>query len=561
MIINVKLKDFGSDIDGTYKVNRYTSCAEALKIASVNSPLKYEENPIVGVCTGSTVVPLHEALLSDCTLSPVRAFDKEGRRIYRHSLCFLLFYASSLVMKERRLTIGHSLGDGFYFSCADGKPIKEKEVLSLEKKMRECVAEGLEIENIYLQSLEAQKYFKENSMEDTALLLSQQNRPTVELYKLNDFLDVAYEPIAWNTALLSVFELRKYGSGLLLRYPTSTGDLKKIVPFVDRPKLFSVFEEYKNWGKILKVSSCGEINRVLLSPQAPQFIRLCEALQRRKIAEIADMIKEKGAQAVFIAGPSSSGKTTFAMRLCEQIMLMDDETIRISLDDYYRPKVECPKDEKGNPDLECLEALRTDLFRENMTDLFNGKEVDLPHYSFKKQKTYYLNRPVRLTDRTVFVIEGIHGLNPEINSCIDEDKIFRIYISALTQLNIDSHNRISTTDNRIIRRIVRDYRTRDISALETLNMWDSVEDGERRHIFPFQNNADVMFNSALDYEICVLSPFVIPLLREISPKSGASYATARRLLQFLEIFNPLPALDVPSDSLLREFIGQSDYEA
>ncbi len=560
MNIIVKVKDPASGFEGEYTVSRYTSCAEVLKAACIECSLKYEDNPIIGVNTGCVIVPVHEALSADCTITPVRAFEKEGRRIYRHSLCFLLFYAASIVMKERRLIIGHSLGDGFYFSCSDGKPITKKEANELENQMLKCVEEGLEIENIYLQTLKAQKYFSENGMKDTALLLSQQNNPIVDLYKLKDFMDVAYEPIAGNTALLSVFELRTYGNGLLLRYPTSSGDLKKIVPFIDRPKLFNVFEEYKKWGKILKVSSCGEINKVLLSPKAPQFIRLCEALQRRKIGEIADEIARKGAQAVFIAGPSSSGKTTFAKRLCEQLMLMDYESLRISLDDYYKPKAECPLDEKGNPDLECLEALKTDLFRKNMKDLFNGQEVDLPRYSFQSQKTFYLNQPVKLTERTVFVIEGIHGLNPEITSCIDENRIFKIYISALTQLNIDSHNRISTTDNRIIRRIVRDYRTRDTSALSTLQMWESVEKGERKHIFPFQNNADVMFNSALDYEICVLSPFVIPLLRDISPKTGEAYSIARRLLKFLEVFNPLPALDVPSDSLLREFIGQSDYE-
>ncbi|MCR5761622.1 MAG: nucleoside kinase [Sphaerochaetaceae bacterium] len=560
MNINVTVKDLKNNYSGSFSVAQYTEAAEVLKLAGIKICNRYEDNPVIGVCASGIVAPLHRALSSDCTISVIRAFDSEGRRIYRHSLCFLLFYAASEVLKGRTLIIGHSLGDGFYFSCADGKAISEKETSALTSKMLSLVSEAVEIENICLETLTAQKHFEKNGMEDTALLLSQQNTPLVELYRLKDFIDVAYEPLAWNTCLLSVFEIRKYGNGLLLRYPTSSGDLREIREFADRPKLFSVFEEYKNWGKILKVSSCGEINRVLLSPEAPQFIRLCEALQRRKIAEIADGIARKGAQAVFIAGPSSSGKTTFAKRLCEQIMLMDYETIRISLDDYYKRKVDCPKDAAGKPDLECLEALKTDLFRQNMQDLFGGKEVDLPHYSFQKQETFYLNEPVRLTERTVFVIEGIHGLNPEITSCVSEDKIFKIYISALTQLNIDSHNRISTTDNRIIRRIVRDNRTRDTSALETLKMWYSVEDGERKHIFPFQNNADVMFNSALDYEICVLSPFVVPLLREVSPNDGEAYATARRLLQFLEIFNPLPALDVPSDSLLREFIGQSDYE-
>ncbi|MCR4676332.1 MAG: nucleoside kinase [Sphaerochaetaceae bacterium] len=548
------------DTDTTVEVPCYTRASEVLAEAGIKVCGNYCDNPVIGCRVSGVVSSVNKTLNADCTISAVRAFEGDGRRIYRHSLTFLLFYAASKVMPERGLTIGHSLGDGFYFSCEDGKAVTEEEAEKLRKSMKEASSRGLEIENIFMETQEAESYFREHHLDKTALLISQINTPTLELYRLEDFIDVAYEPITGNTDSLSVWELRLYGNGLLLRYPTSSGCLTSIVPFEDRPKLFSVFEENKNWGKILKVSCCADMNRTLLSPEAPRFIRLCEALQRRKIASIADSIARKGAQAVFIAGPSSSGKTTFAKRLCEQIMLGDYETIRISLDDYYLPKVDCPKDENGNPDLECLEALRVDLFRQNMEDLFSGKEVDLPHYSFKDQKTFYLNQPVRLTERTVFVIEGIHGLNPEITSCINPDKVFRVYISALTQLNIDSHNRISTTDNRIIRRIVRDNRTRNTSALQTLNMWQSVEDGERKNIFPFQNNADIMFNSALDYEICVLSPFVMPLLHAISPSDGPSYNTARRLLKFIESFITVSDIYVPSDSLLREFTGQSDYE-
>ena len=324
--------------------------------------------------------------------------------------------------------------------------------------------------------------------------------------------------------------------------------------------MFKVYEENKRWGRFLGVGCVGQLNERCSENTVAEYVRLSETLQRRKLAQIADEIDAGGKKAVFVAGPSSSGKTTFAKRLCEQLRLMDHAPIRISLDDYYKQRQFAPLDEDGKPDLEALEALDIDMFDCNMKELFAGKEVDLPHFSFPKNATYYENKPIRLTDKTIFVIEGLHGLNPRITSKVEEKYAYKIYISALTQLNMDDCNRVSTTDDRILRRVLRDYRTRDTSAEETLLMWPSVARGERIHIFPNQNNADVMFNSALDYEIGVLSPFVQPLLKGVKPSSGEAYTQARRLLSFLENVYPIPADLVPSDSLLREFIGGSDYE-
>ena len=385
------------------------------------------------------------------------------------------------------------------------------------------------------------------------------NEPSVNLYKIQDYYHIAYEPIVDNTRVLGAWELRPYEYGMLLRYPVKY-DINRIVPFKDNQRMFEVFNEYRAWGKILGVTCVGEMNRMCSNNAAEQYVRLSESLQRRKIASIADDVHNRKAKAVFIAGPSSSGKTTFAKKLCEQFLLLEYSPIRISLDDYYKQRQFAPLDEEGKPDFEALEALDIDLFDRNMQDLFAGKEVDLPHFSFTENATYYLNHPIKMKSNTIFVIEGIHGLNPKIVSKIAPKYVYKVYISALTQLNMDDCNRVSTTDDRMLRRILRDHLTRNTSAEETLLMWPSVSRGERKHIFPNQNNADVMFSSALDYELGVLSPFVTPLLHGVSPQSGEAYTHAQRLLAFLENIYAIQPSVVPPDSLLREFIGGSVYE-
>ena len=540
----------------------FSTAKEALEKAGVISSgvVAYEDNPVVGVLVNGELSPLGAPVPMSCTVEPVRAFQGFGRRIYRHSICYLLCYASRLVFPRRRLVIGHSLGDGFYFDYEDGKGISDEDVERITERMKELVQQSLEISYVSLSCQDAVKKLSRQGFEDAVMLLRSMNKPHVNLYRVKDYYHLAYEPIVDNTGVLGIWELRRYGdNGLLLRYPVRD-NIREITTFKDNQKMFEVFREYRAWGKILGVSCIGEMNGRGADNSVEQYVRLSESLQRRKIASIADEVRSRGARAVFIAGPSSSGKTTFAKKLCEQFLLRELDPIQISLDDYYKHRDLCPRDENGNPDFEVLEALNTDMFEQNMQDLFDGKEVDLPHFDFQTNKTYYLNKPIKMTKHTVFVIEGLHGLNPKITSMIDPRYVFKVYISALTQLNIDDCNRVSTTDNRMLRRIVRDYRTRGASAEMTLLMWPNVSRGERAHIFPHQNNADVMFNSALDYEIGVLSPFVIRLLHEVTPESGGAYTHAQRLLAFLENIFPISSSLVPSDSLLREFIGGSDYE-
>ena len=545
-----------------YGLPAFSTAREALEKAGMIKPglQKYEDNPVIGALVNGELKPLGAPVSMSCEIRPIVAYQGFGRRIYRHSICFLLCYASRLVFPGRRLKIGHSLGDGFFFNYEDGNGTDDDQIRMLSDKMRELVDMALDINYVPLSGQEAVERLSEQGFEDAVLLLKSVNMTCVNMYNIRDYYHIAYEPIADNTSKLGAWELRKYGdSGMLLRYPVRDS-IFEVVPFKDNNKMFDVFNEYRAWGKILGIECVGEMNRACNDGSVEQYVRLSESLQRRKIASFADEIQRRKARAVFIAGPSSSGKTTFAKKLCEQLLLLEYSPIRISLDDYYKKRELVPLDAEGKKDFEALEALNIDLFEKNMQDLFDGKEVDLPHFSFTDNETYYRHKPIRMNGNTIFVIEGIHGLNPRITSGIPAEYVFRIYISALTQQNMDDCNRVSTTDDRMLRRILRDHRTRGTSAEETLLMWPSVSRGERIHIFPNQNNADVMFNSALDYELGVLSPFVTPLLHGVRPESGTAYTHALRLLAFLENIYAIPSHLVPSDSLLREFIGDSDYE-
>lgn len=546
-----------------YKVPSGTRVAEVVtKVLKWNpeNP-KYRDNPVIALSMNREILSFGAKLMVNADIEPVRLFSNIGKRIYRHTLSYLLAYASEEVFGDRRLIVGHALGDGFYYTYDGYYSLGRQEVDLLADTMRKLIEANLPIHQGTVSYNQALEHFREKGYLATEMLLSYRNDPTLELYRCGDFMDITYEPLLPNTALLAVWELRPYSErGMLLRYPLSN-DYLKIAQFRDNPLLFSVFRENKIWGSILKVNCLGEMNTICGTKEIFTFIRMNEDLQHRRIAQIADMVSQKGTvKVVFIAGPSSSGKTTFAIRLAIQLRLLGYQPVQISLDNYYRPKDQAPLDAEGKPDLEILEALDLELFQKNLQDLYAGETVDLPKFSFKDNgRRYYEGKPINLTNNTILVIEGIHGLNPRLIPGIDRKTTFKIYISALTQLNLDDHNRISTTDNRILRRIVRDNRTRSTTAQQTLEMWPSVERGETLHIFPFQNEADVMINSALEYELPVLKPYAEPLLKTVKPEAYEAYPTARRLLGFLENVYPIPADLVPSDSLLREFIGGSEF--
>jgi len=520
----------------------------------------YDDNPIVGVLVNNELLSLSAPMAIHGVIKPVYLFSEYGKRMYRHSICFLLAMASTRVFPKRRLIIGHSLGDGYYYSYDDNLPVSDDDAHALEEEMRRIEAAAHPIRHLLYSYEDALEFFEHKGIADTALLLAYQNDPRIPLFECDGFIDLAYEPLLPNTKLLDRFEVKAYGgTGILLRYPRQK-DFTRIGTFADNPVLFSVYQEYKQWGSIVSVNCVGQLNRLCDERKIDDFIQVSESFQNKKISRIADDIASRrgSVRMVLIAGPSSSGKTTFTKKLGVQLKVLGFEPIEISLDNYYNPPSMAPLDEDGKPDLEALGALDVEKINEDLLDLFNDRQIELITYDFKTQSRIATGRYLQMAKNSIIIIEGIHGLNPALTPLIPDDTKYHIYISALTQLNIDDHNRISTTDNRIIRRIVRDHQFRGMPAKRTLEMWPSVHRGEKHNIFPYQNNADAAFNSALDYELAVLKIFAQPLLKSVKP-SDQTYTEARRLLAFLENFYQIPSHYVPRHSILREFIGGSGF--
>ena len=523
--------------------------------------LGISEDEIAAVRVNNEIRPLKTPLAVNSLLEAVPLDSPEGAMIYRRSLAFLLAIAARKLFPDRSLYVGHSLGNSYYYTFSSGSAPAEAEVAALAREMEALVRQNLPVTFKYLAYEEALEVFKKNQQTDTVLLLDQRSTSRIKVNQCGDYIDIYVEPLVARTGLLSSFELMPYHGGFLLRFP-GVGRGKAIGPFEDEPKIFEVYNEYKRWGRIVEVRVVGELNSLVANRAVRDYIRIAEAHQARKMAEIAEQIYEKrdSIRVALIAGPSSSGKTTSAKRLSIELMVMGIKPIAISLDDYYVGTDRTPKDEKGEPDYECLEALDVPFLNEQLLALYRGEEVTLPVYDFKTgTRKSGGGKKIRLDRRTMLIVEGIHGLNDALTPGIDRDTKFKVYVSALTQLNLDDHNRIPTSDNRLLRRMVRDYQFRGKDAAGTIKMWPGVQAGERKHIFPFQNAADAAFNSALDYELSVLKYYADPLLRAVKPHCR-EYAEAVRLLSFLENFAPIPPQYVPGTSILREFIGESEFK-
>ncbi|MDR0497780.1 MAG: nucleoside kinase [Treponema sp.] len=518
-------------------------------------------SPLVAIKANDEILPLSARLEVNATLEPVLLDTREGSQVYRCSLAFLLAVAASELFPERSIYIGHSLGHSYYYTFQDGPPPERSEIETLQEHMRLLVVEDIPIECRYIAYAEAREIFTKNHQDDTALLLEERSESKVMVNECADYVDLFISPLVNSTGVLDTFELMPYEDGFLLRFPP-TGAGKNLEPFEDNPHLFSVYSEYKRWGRIVGVHSVGRLNLLISDRTIMDYIRTAEAFQEKKLDEIADKIyaRKDEVRAVLIAGPSSSGKTTSAKRLSIALKVMGIEPIAISLDEYYVNTDRTPRDEKGEPDYECLEALDVAYLNQQLLALLNGEEVTLPVYDFKTgRRKEGGGRKIHLEQRTMLVIEGIHGLNDALTPQIKRETKFKLYVSALTQLNLDDHNRIPTSDNRLLRRMVRDYQFRGAGAAKTFQMWPSVQRGERKHIFPFQNTADAAFNSALDYELAVLKVYAEPLLHSIKP-GMKEYSEATRLLSFLENFAPIPPQYVPGTSILRDFIGESEFK-
>lgn len=495
-------------------------------------------------------------------VEPVYSDTEIGARVMRRTLQFILIKAVKDTFPELEITIEHSLSKGIFGELKDKSGsnynIFPSDIVKIKKRMKEIINSDCKICKVTMTRQEAVDIFINYGMKDKVKLLSQLEADKVKLYKLDGRYDYFYGAMAYSTGIIGLFDLVKYSSGFLLRFPMD-GDPNRLPRLVSHKKLSRIFLETEKWGNILEVPDVAALNEKVINGDIKDLIRVNEALHEKKIAYIADMIsKRKDIKVVLIAGPSSSGKTTFAKRLSIQLRVNGMLPIPISLDDYFVNREATPRDENGDYDFESIYALDLGLFNENLTGLLEGREVTVPSYNFKTGCREWNDDTMKLPKNGILIIEGIHGLNEMLTSSILKENKFKIYISALTQLNIDSHNRISTTDVRIIRRIVRDYLSRGYGGEQTLKMWPSIKRGEEKNIFVFQEQADVMFNSNLVYELCILKKYALLELQKIDSSSEVYYE-ALRLRSFLHFFKEVDASLVPDNSILREFVGGSYF--
>jgi len=537
------------------------TCEYGTRVSALIEHFGIPADKIAAVKENNEIRPLGTSLLVNAALEPVLLDSHEGAAIYRRTLAFVLAIAARNIFPQDGVYVGHSLGSSYYYTFSSGDKPKDSDIKKLEQEMKNLIQQNLPIEFKYLSYEEAVELFKEMNQTDTTLLLEQRSSSYIRVNECQGYMDIFVQPLLVRTGLLSSFELMPYQEGFLLRFP-GTGKGSAIDAFKDEPQIFKVYNEYKKWGKIIGVRVVGELNSRIANRTIKDYIRIAEAHQARMMGDIARQIysQREKIKMVLIAGPSSSGKTTSAKRLEIELMVSGLKPIAISLDDYYRGNADTPKDENGEPDWECLEALDVPFLNEQLQALYAGKEITLPVYEFKTaSRKEGGGRKIKLEKDNILIVEGIHGLNDALTHSIDRSTKFKIYISALTQLNIDDHNRIPTSDNRLLRRMVRDSQFRGMEAAGTIRMWPKVQAGERKHIFPFQNSSDAAFNSALDYELSVLKYYADPLLRAIKP-GRTEYAEAVRILSFLDNFTPIPPGLVPGNSILREFIGGSEFK-
>lgn len=484
-----------------------------------------------------------------------------GMRCFVRSLCFVLYKAVHDLYPDVTLRMEHPISNGYYCTMQGlEKPLTEADVNVIKEKMHEFVIRDIPFSMNEITTDEAVSIFKANHANDKVKLLESFGELYTPIYELEGLHDYYYGSLVPSTGFLTIFDLKLFNDGILLQVP----DKKKpneVEKFELQPKLFETFAEHNRWNKILGLENVGDLNFAIKKDKnASTLIKVAEALQDKKIAQIADMISDRpDAKIILVSGPSSSGKTTFSKKLSVQLYVNALKPIALSLDDYFVPRELTPLDENGNYDFESLYALDLELFNTQLKQLLNGEEVDLPTFDFGSGSRVYKGNKAKLNKDNILIIEGIHALNPNLTMQIPDKNKFKIYVSALTTISLDNHNWIPTTDNRLIRRIVRDYKYRGYSAEDTINRWDSVRDGETKWIFPYQENADVMFNSALLFELAVLKKHAEPILLEV-PQSSPAYSEAYRLLKFLRYFTPIPDSEVPFTSLLREFLGGSTFK-
>lgn len=493
----------------------------------------------------------------DVEVSLLTYEHEEVRRMYERSARFLLLLAARDVLPGATIRFEHSAGYGIY-TIVSGMKLTTALVNRLEARMRELVALDAPFEHTHWSRAQAIEYFTEQGQDDTVRLLAYRSKELFTVYTCLGMSEYLYGEMLPSTGFVHGFSLLFYMPGLVLQLP-SPNDREKPAPFQRRPKLLRAFAQSAEWGRILGLENVADLNDAIRAGKLREIIRVSEALHEKSVAHIADNVVSRNARLVLVAGPSSSGKTTFTNRLAVQLRVNGQHPVIISLDNYYLNRDELPLEEDGQPDLETIESLDLPLFGQHLVQLLDGEEVEVPRFSFGEGKRKPQGVPLRLTPDQPLLIEGIHGLNPRLSEAVPIDMTYRVYISALTSLNLDNHNRIRTTDARLLRRLVRDRQFRKASPERTFAMWPSVREGEEKYIFPFQEQSDVMFNSSLPYELCLLKSYAMPLLEDVDP-DGPYALQAGRLRKFLNYFLEGDALDeVPPTSLLREFIGESTF--
>ena len=517
----------------------------------------YHTSHIMAARVNNDIRELFKTLKHDATVRFIDMTMEDGARIYQRGLVFILYAAARDLFPDRRLRVLHSLGQGLFCDFREMR-VTDDEIAQIKQRMHELIDQDLEYQKQELYKWDALQLLENLGMHDKAELLRFRSKSTVNIYYLGKHPNYFYGFMPHSTGDTPLFDLIPYRTGMVLVFPGITSPTA-LPDYVPQAKLADIFDEAEEWGRIIGVETAGDLNNVVASGHTRELIMVSEMLHEKKIAQLADRVTASGARLVLIAGPSSSGKTTFSKRLGLQLRVNGFDPHAISLDDYFVDRDTTPRDAEGQPNFECLESLNTARFNDDLNRILAGETVTRPKYSFKTGTSSEAGDTIVPNDRTILVVEGIHGLNPLLTSQIPDNAKYRIYVSALTFLNLDADNRIPTTDVRILRRMVRDHNFRGYSALQTLQIWHSVRMGEERHIFPFQENADAMFNSSLVYELAFLKNYAMQLLLQID-NTVPEYSEARRLIRFLDYFLPVMDIDViPSTSIIREFIGNSYF--
>jgi uridine kinase len=515
---------------------------------------------IVAALVNGQLRELSHVLKNDASLSPITMADSDGVRIYRRSLSFLMIVAAAEIFPKEIITIKHSMPfGGYYCERENDRPFTKNQLKKLHGRMQELVDADLPINHVQVGLNEALQLFRDWGDLEKADLFSRRRKDYLTLYELNGVRDYFHGFMVPSTGYLDLFNLSRYQKGFILQFPRRH-EPYRLQSFEDEPRLARVFQEYDDWLEVIGVPSVASLNTAIRAGRSQEVILIAEALHNGQLAAIALDIANRRPEVkiVLISGPTSAGKTTFSKRLAVQLLALGIQPVAIAMDNYFVERDKTPLDEKGNFNFEALEAVDLPLFRHHLQMLQNGEKVQQPHYNFHSGKRE-LGDELSIGPEQVILIEGIHGLNPRLVEGIPPEAMYRVFISAFTQLNLDKHNRVPTTDTRLLRRIVRDAAHRGYSAADTIKRWQSVRWGEKNYIFPHQNNANVFFNSALAYELSVLKPLAQPLLLQVEPGT-MERIEANRLMAFLQWFDPVESEGIPNDSILREFIGGSIME-